>query len=56
MRIHVIQTGTVAIKQVQRQGRESGNPLVNALLDQNWTEPPANLRVCDRTFGGPDRC
>ncbi len=39
MRIHVIQTGTVAIKQVQRQGRESGNPLVNALLDRNWTEP-----------------
>lgn len=39
MRIHVIQTGTVAIKQVQRKGRESGNPLLNVLLDRNWTEP-----------------
>ncbi len=39
MRIHVIQTGTVAIKQVQRQGRGSGNPLLNILLDLNWTEP-----------------
>ncbi len=39
MRIHVIQTGTVAIKQVQRQGRDSGNPLVNMLRDPNWTEP-----------------
>ncbi len=39
MRIHVIQTGTVAIKQVQRQGRESGNPILNIVLDRNWTEP-----------------
>ena len=39
MRIHVIQTGTVAIKQVQRQGREAGNPLLNIVLDKNWTEP-----------------
>lgn len=39
MRIHVIQTGTVAIKQVQRQGRPSGNPILNMLLDPNWTEP-----------------
>src|SRR6266540_509119 len=39
MRIHVIQTGTVAIKQVQRHGRTSGNPVVNILLDPNWTEP-----------------
>jgi glyoxylase-like metal-dependent hydrolase (beta-lactamase superfamily II) len=39
MRIHVIQTGTVAIKQVQRQGRASGNPVLNILLDPNWTEP-----------------
>ena len=38
MRIHVIQTGTVAIKEVQRQGRPSGNPLLNMLLDPNWTE------------------
>jgi N-acyl homoserine lactone hydrolase len=39
MRIHVIQTGTVAIKQVQRQGRASGNPVLNMVLDRNWTEP-----------------
>ncbi|MCL4299555.1 MAG: N-acyl homoserine lactonase family protein [Anaerolineae bacterium] len=39
MRIHIIQTGTVAIKQVQQQGRGSGNPVLNILLDQHWTEP-----------------
>jgi N-acyl homoserine lactone hydrolase len=39
MRIHVIQTGTVAIKQVQQKGKESGNPILNMLLDPNWTEP-----------------
>ncbi|MGH2396489.1 MAG: N-acyl homoserine lactonase family protein, partial [bacterium] len=39
MRIHVIQTGTVAIKQAQRQGRPSGNPVLNILRDRNWTEP-----------------
>ncbi len=39
MRIHVIQTGTVAIKQVQRQGREAGNPISNIVFDKNWTEP-----------------
>ena len=39
MRIHVIQTGTVAIKQVQRQRRASGNPVVNLLRDPTWTEP-----------------
>jgi N-acyl homoserine lactone hydrolase len=39
MRIHVIQTGTVAIKQVQRHGRRKGNPILNILLDPNWTEP-----------------
>ena len=39
MRIHVIQTGTVAIKQVQRHGRTSGNPILNILRDRNWTEP-----------------
>jgi N-acyl homoserine lactone hydrolase len=39
MRIHVIQTGSVAIKQVQRQGRAAGDPVLNILLDRNWTEP-----------------
>ena len=39
MRIHVIQTGTVAIKQVQRHSDTSGNPVVNILRDPTWTEP-----------------
>jgi N-acyl homoserine lactone hydrolase len=39
MRIHIVQTGTVAIKQVQREGRQTGNPVLNILLDKNWTEP-----------------
>jgi N-acyl homoserine lactone hydrolase len=39
MRIHIIQTGTVAIKQVQRSQHPSGNPVLNILLDPHWTEP-----------------
>lgn len=39
MRIHVIQTGTVAIKSVQPEGRGKGNPILNTVLDKNWTEP-----------------
>ncbi len=39
MRIHVIQTGTVAIKSVQTQRRETGNPLLNIIFDKQWTEP-----------------
>lgn len=39
MRIHVIQTGTVAIKQAHRERRASGNPVVNILRDPAWTEP-----------------
>ena len=39
MNIHIIQTGTVAIKQVQVQRKPSGNPLLNILLDPQWTEP-----------------
>ena len=39
MRIHVIQTGAVAIKQVQRSGRPTGNPVLNILLDPHWTKP-----------------
>jgi N-acyl homoserine lactone hydrolase len=39
MRIHALQTGTVAIKQVQRSRRPSGNPILNILRDPNWTEP-----------------
>ncbi len=39
MRIHIVQTGSVAIKQVQRAGKPSGNPVLNILLDREWTEP-----------------
>ena len=39
MRIHALQTGSVAIKQVQRSRRPSGNPLLNILRDPSWTEP-----------------
>jgi N-acyl homoserine lactone hydrolase len=39
MRIHALQTGSVAIKQVQRSRSPSGNPLLNILRDPNWTEP-----------------
>ena len=39
MRLHILQTGTVAIKSVQRHGRTSGNPLLNVMFDRTWTEP-----------------
>ncbi len=52
MRIHIIQTGTVAVKQVQRQGRPSGNPILNILLDTSWTEPlPIYAFVVDHPEG-----
>jgi hypothetical protein len=46
MRIHVIQTGTVAIKQVQQRGRLSGNPVVNILRDPTWPAPTIKTEVC----------
>jgi N-acyl homoserine lactone hydrolase len=40
MRIHVIQTGTVAIPPNQRQGKGTGvMRLVNTFADRRWTEP-----------------
>src|SRR5258708_33809053 len=40
MRIHVIQTGTVAIKQQQVHGIGHGfQRRLNTLLDSRWTEP-----------------
>lgn len=40
MRIHAIETGTVAIRTRQREGKGHGFlRLVNTLLDPNWTEP-----------------
>ena len=40
MRIHVIQTGTVAIKQRQIHGVGHGfQRRLNTLLDSHWTEP-----------------
>jgi glyoxylase-like metal-dependent hydrolase (beta-lactamase superfamily II) len=39
MRIHAVQTGTVAIKRRQRQGRgHGGMRLLNTLIDREWTE------------------
>jgi len=40
MRIHAIQTGTVAIKERQRRGSGRGPlRLINTIRDPNWTEP-----------------
>jgi glyoxylase-like metal-dependent hydrolase (beta-lactamase superfamily II) len=40
MRIHAIQTGTVAIKQRQRRGEGHGAMrMLNTLRDKSWTEP-----------------
>ncbi len=40
MRIHAIQTGTVAIKERQRQGVGHGfRRTINTLFDRTWTEP-----------------
>lgn len=40
MRMHAIQTGTLVIKQRQRQGQGHGEMrLLNTLLDRTWTEP-----------------
>lgn len=40
MRIHAIQTGTVAVKARQREGRGPGPlRLINTLRDGRWTEP-----------------
>jgi glyoxylase-like metal-dependent hydrolase (beta-lactamase superfamily II) len=40
MRIHAIQTGTVAIKAKQVHGKGSGSlRLINTILDKEWTEP-----------------
>jgi glyoxylase-like metal-dependent hydrolase (beta-lactamase superfamily II) len=41
MRIHAIQTGTVAVKESQRIGSRGNGPvrLINTMLDSKWTEP-----------------
>ena len=40
MRIHAIQTGTVAIPPNQRQGKGPGfMRLINTFVDRRWTEP-----------------
>lgn len=40
MRLHAIQTGTVAIKQLQVRGTGQGfGRRLNTLLDPVWTEP-----------------
>ncbi len=40
MKVHAIQTGTVAVKTRQREGTGRGPMrLANTLIDRNWTEP-----------------
>jgi N-acyl homoserine lactone hydrolase len=40
MKVHAIQTGTVAVKSRQREGKGRGPArLGNTLIDRNWTEP-----------------
>jgi hypothetical protein len=40
MRVHAIQTGTVAVKSRQREGKGRGPArLVSTLIDRNWTDP-----------------
>ncbi len=41
MRIHALQTGTVAVKEAQRSGSHGSGPirLLNTLADRRWTEP-----------------
>ena len=40
MRVHAIQTGSVAVKQRQRHGSGPGpGRVLSTLLDRNWTEP-----------------
>lgn len=40
MKIHAIQTGTVSIKEAQRNGRGNGfTRLLNTMLSKDWTEP-----------------
>jgi N-acyl homoserine lactone hydrolase len=53
MRVHAIQTGTVAIK--QRQVRSAGQGMrrrLNTLLDHTWTDPlPIYARVIEHPEG-----
>jgi hypothetical protein len=40
MKIHAIQTGTVAVKRSQREGVGTGIPrLIHPYVDHEWTEP-----------------
>ena len=40
MKIHAIQTGTVAIRPNQREGKGTGVArLIHTLSDRRWTEP-----------------
>jgi N-acyl homoserine lactone hydrolase len=40
MKVHAIQTGTVAVKARQREGKGRGPArLANTLIDRNWTDP-----------------
>jgi hypothetical protein len=40
MKVHAIQTGTVAVKARQREGKGRGPArLANTLIDRTWTDP-----------------
>jgi len=40
MKVHAIQTGTVAVKTRQREGKGRGPARVaRTLIDRNWTDP-----------------
>ncbi len=40
MKVHAIQTGTVAVKSRQREGKGRGPArLANTLIDRKWTDP-----------------
>jgi N-acyl homoserine lactone hydrolase len=53
MRIHAIQTGTVAVKQRQVRGVGQGiQRRVNTMLDRAWTEPlPIYMWVIEHPEG-----
>ena len=53
MRISALQTGTVAVKEAQRQGRGRGPArVINVLRGKQWTEPlPIHVWVVEHPEG-----
>lgn len=52
MKIHHIQTGTVAIKETQRVGRGKTNlgRFFSMLINRDWTEDLPNAEIASRTL------